>query len=237
MRRSGVLAAAAVIVVTNGVVLMDMARNRAGQPIETIQLTERELPLNFRDKENTGVAVRLNWPRFPFSDDFSRLDQTKLEGLGFDCARAIRDSQHPVLPRPAFLAFEYDGPAWERWQKSAQQPNHPTLPQPEMYSHLIPIDAATTPEPLQRKYPDSGRYLIVRGVVQLSVITSSQGNPQLLPSISEVLPGSIHVPPPLSDALDNLAGPSNNAGPRYTLTLSYGQHFEPWLVTKEPGKN
>lgn len=42
--------AAAVIVVTNGIVLIEVARNRAGVPIETIQLTERELPLNFREK-------------------------------------------------------------------------------------------------------------------------------------------------------------------------------------------
>jgi hypothetical protein len=179
--------------------------------------------------------VRLDWQRFDFAmNEYSWLDRRKLEGLGFDYARAMRDPLHPPLPRPAFVALEYDGPAWQKWLNSAQQAGlgvtHYELPSRlELLSRLIPIDAAKSPETLLRKYPDRGKYLIVRGLVQLSA-TTRQGQLQLLPSISQLLPDTIHVPAPLSDGLANLPIVPN-ASPRYTLTLSYGRHFEPWLVT------
>jgi hypothetical protein len=220
---------------------MEVARNRAGAPLETIQLTERELPLNFREKEDTGVGVRLNWERFdPASNEYSWLDRTKLEGLGFDYAKALRDPQHPQLARPAFVALEYDGPAWAEWLKSVQQAK-PGVTQFELFSRLIPVDVAKTPEPLLIRYPDRRRYLVIRGLVQLSVWTfhvggGQEGQPRPHPTISEVLPGSIHVPAPLSDALGKLPSPTNMASPRYTLTLSYGRHFEPWLVVSAPSQ-
>jgi hypothetical protein len=91
------------------------------------------------------------------------------------------------------------------------------------------VDVAKTPEPLLRKYANGGKYLIVRGLVQLSA-TTRLGQIQLLPSISQLLPGTIHVPAPLSDALANLPIAPSAASPRYTLTLSYGRNFEPWIV-------
>jgi hypothetical protein len=240
MKPGALLVAAAVVVVTNGVVLLEVARNRAGAPVETIQLTERELPLNFQEKENTGVAVRLDWQRFyPFvEDNYSWLDRAKLEALGFDYARAMREPQRPPLPRPAFVALEFNGPAWEKWLNLAQQSTRPSGTSPEMYSRLIPIDVATTPDPLLRKYPDRRRYLVVKGVIQLFFDTSGKRQPPLRPSISQILPGSIHVPPPLSDAAARFAGRTVTQSPRYTLTVSYGRSFEPWLVSiGEPGKN
>jgi len=233
MRPGGLLIAAAVVVITNGVVLMEVARNRAGAPVETIQLTERELPLNSRQNEDSGLSARLNWRPFgAFPGVFSWLDQTKLEGLGFNYSKAMRDPQHAPLARQAFIVLEYDGAAWEHL-KSASPPT-----QPDLTSRLIPIDAASRSEPLLRKYPDRDRYLIVKGIVQFLITTTSKGQPQLQPFISEVLPESIHVPPPLSDALGRFPGNTNPASPRYTLTLSYGRSFEPWIVSiGEPGKN
>jgi hypothetical protein len=233
MRLGGILAAAAVIVITNGVVLLEVARNRAGGAIETIRLTERELPLGFREKENTGVAVGLNWQRLSFvANDYPWLDRTKLEGLGFDYAKALRDPQHPPLPRPAFVALEYNGPAWEQWLNSAALKDMPN----DTYSRLFPIDVARTPEPLLRKYPNREKYLVVRGLVQLSAVTR-QGQLQLLPSISQLFPAAIHVPSPLSDPLNVMVG-TNPTSPRYTITLSYGRSFEPWVVRiDQPGSD
>ena len=237
MRRLGLLVAGAIILVTNAVALIEVALNRAGAPVENIQLTERELPLDFREKEDTGVAVHLSWRRFSsVPDDVSWLNQTKLEELGFDYAWAQRHPENPPSPRPAFVALEFDGPAWERWLKSAQQDRVAK----DGASRLVPIDVAKTPEPLLQKYQDRGKYLIVRGVVQLSAWTFQAGGtpalPRLQPNISELLPGSIHVPRPLSDTLGNLPTATPTASPRYTLTLSYGRSFEPWIVT-QPGRN
>jgi hypothetical protein len=154
---------------------------------------------------------------------------------GFDFARAKPDPLHPPLPRPAFIALEYNGSAWEKWLKAASQSGPGA--HPEISSRLIPVDAATRSEPLLRKYPDRGRFLIVKGLVQLTAI-NRQGELQLRPFISQIVPDSIHVPLPLSDRLSGFVGFFNPEHPRYTLTVSYGRSFEPWLViVAEPGKN
>jgi hypothetical protein len=235
MMRAETFAAAGIVLLTNVVVLLEVAHNRSGGPVETIQLTERELPLNYRENENSGVSVRIDWRRFytVVPEDFSQLDRAKLEALGFDYDRAMHDPQYPPLPRPAFVAFEYDGPAWARWVRSAQQAK-PPLTQFEMLSRLLPVDVATTPDPLLIKYPDRQKYIIVRGVVGVYADIREK-NPKLRPSISQVLPDTIHVTPPLSDAMGHLAG-NRAASPRYTLTISYGRSFEPWLVTEADGK-
>lgn len=239
MSRVGTLASAGIIVITNAVLLLEVAHNRQGSPIETIRLTERELPIGYRQNEDSGVSVNFNWRRFAIlEDDYSWLDRAKLEGLGFDYARAMREPQRPPLPRPAFVALEFNGPAWEKWLNLAQQSTRSSVTSPEKYSRLIPIDVATTPDPLLRKYPDRSKYLIVRAVVQLSVVTLRQGQPQIRNPVLQLLPDSIHVPPPMSYALPRLGGPPNLERPRYTLTVSYGRSFEPWVVgIGEPGKN
>jgi hypothetical protein len=235
MRRNGLLAAAAVIIFTNAVVLLEVSRNRAGRPVETIQLTERELPLGFQTNEDTGVSVHLNWRRLDYiGDDYSWLDRAKLQELGFKLSTAVPEPLHPPLPRPAFIALEYQGPVWDKLMKSAQ--SKPDA-HPEILSRLIPVDAATTAEPLLRKYPNREGYLIVKGLVQLSAI-NRHGQLELRPFISEILPDSIHVSLPLSNPLRRFVGFFNPEHPRYTLTLSYGRSFEPWIVgVGEPGRN
>lgn len=239
MKQPGLLLAAAVIIGTNAIVLVGVDRNRAGGPLRTIQLTERELPMSYRGKEDSGISLRLQFQRFYISniDRYAWLDQPKLESLGFDCAAALRDEKRRPLSRPAFIVLEFNGPAWEQWlQEHAQQVPELRNFSPEMQSRLLPIDAAKTSEPLLAKYADHQKYLIVRGIVQLSVLnwdpkTIRPGPARLQPSIFEVLPDSIHVPLPIANAFAGLT--STNAGKsRYTVTLAYGHRFEPWVVAQ-----
>jgi hypothetical protein len=110
MRRSGLLVAAAVVVLTNGVVLLEVAHNRA-RAVETIQMMERELPLTSPGKEDTGISVHLHWLRLDYiGSDYSWLDRSKLQELGFDLARAKPDPLHLPSPRPAFIALETTAP-------------------------------------------------------------------------------------------------------------------------------
>jgi hypothetical protein len=99
MTRRGLVLAAAVILVTNAFVLLGVARNRAGRSLQTIQLTERELPMNYRGKEDSGVALRIQWNQYSFAmfDQYSWLDRAKLESLGFDCDAALGNDR----PRPS----------------------------------------------------------------------------------------------------------------------------------------
>jgi hypothetical protein len=240
MKSRGLLFAAALIAGTDAIVLLGVARNRVGSPVQTIQLTERELPREAGDKENSGVSLRFQWVRYTPSnfDEYGWLDRTKLEELGFDTQAALRDTKHPPLERPAFLVLEYDGPAWQRWQSLIdKQPDAVRSYMSITNSRLFVIDAARRPEPLLEKYKDHQHYLIMRGVLRLGVVNwdpvaRKPGLDRLQASVSRLLPASIHVPPPLSVALGSLSTGTTFASPRYTVTLSYGHSFEPWIVTQ-----
>jgi hypothetical protein len=240
MKSRGLLFAAALIVGTNAIVLLGVARNQAGPPLVTIQLTERELPREPHGKEDSGVSLRLQWQRFgsAYLDQYAWMDRTKLEELGFDCQAALRDPKHLPLERPAFLALEYDGPAWEQWQKAMEkEPKVVHSYDSTMESRLFVVDGAKQPEPLFERYKDRKLYIVVRGVVRVSVVnrdpvTRRPGPDRLQASVSRLLPESIHVPMSLAGALQNLATDTIPASPRYTVTLSYGRRFEPWIVTK-----
>ncbi len=240
MKAHGLLLAGAFILVTNAIVLLGVARNRTAPPLETIQLTERELPREPHGKEDSGVSLRLQWQRFgsTYFDQYAWMDRAKLKELGFDYQAALRDPKHPPLERPAFLALEYDGPAWEQWQKAMEK--EPKVIHPydsTMESRLFVIDAARRPEQLLEKYKDQQRYLVLKGVVRVAVVNYDPINrrhgpsDRLQASVSRLLPESIHVPMSLSGALASLAE-SIPASPRYTVTLSFGRRFEPWIVTR-----
>jgi len=219
MKKPGLLLAAAVVILSNALVLFGVARNRAGAPVETIQLTQRELPKGFSEKEDTGVSLRFSWNVIP-GDENSWLDRAKLETLGFDTAAALRDTKHPPLPRPAYIALEYNGPAWERWVQMMQSTKvfHPLAG--DTQPRLLAIDAAKSPDGLLQKYSDQQKYLIVRGVIR-AFVNTGRGSKQLYGSVSEILPQDIHVPPSLSTAFST---------PSYTVTLAYGHRFEPWVI-------
>ena len=238
MKSRGLLFAAALIIGTNAIVLVGVARNRLGSPLRTIQLTERELSREIRDKENSGVSLQFQWIRYTPSnfDEYAWLDRPKLEELGFDTQAALRDPKHPPLERSAFLVLEYDGPTWQRWQSLIEkQPDAVRSYMSITNSRLFVIDSARRPEQLMEKYRDQQHYLIVRGVVRVGVVnwdpvTRMPGPDRLQASVSRLLPESIHVPPPLSGALARLSTGTGIVSPRYTVTLSFGRRFEPWIV-------
>lgn len=222
MKKAGLLVAAAIVIVSNALVLAGVARNRAGAPVETIQLTQRELPAGFRQKEDTGVSLHLNSNHYGvfYREKNAWLDRARLDSLGFDTAAALRDRKHQPLPRPAYIALEYNGPAWEQWARRAQDTKPFNRISLDMQSRLFPIDAAKSPEALLQKYSDRQKYLIVRGVIRAFVNTGT-GTNQLEGSVSEILPQNIHVPPPLASSFSTAS---------YTVTLAYGHRFEPWVI-------
>jgi len=56
MKRIGLIAALALIVLTNVIVLATVRHNRSGEPDATVTLTERELRLWSNSKENSAVS-------------------------------------------------------------------------------------------------------------------------------------------------------------------------------------
>ena len=60
--------AAALLVLTNIIVLVGVAYNRMGDTETSLLLTERELSLPYRSyskKENSGLSLRVNWNVIP----------------------------------------------------------------------------------------------------------------------------------------------------------------------------
>lgn len=206
MKRRGLLAAAALVVVANAIALVGVARNRAST-LQTIDLTERELPLGYQGEENSGIDLHL---AINYEPGVGWFDAAKLKEMGFPAAD---------LSRPVYVALEYDGPGWQAF---AAKERETTVAASVILgqSRLIPVDASRSPDALLTKYGSTGRHLIVRGAVkpgQFVVVI----NPQ------------IHVPLPAAVVLQDPPSPQPGVteGPRYTIRLAYGTHFEPWVVS------
>jgi hypothetical protein len=126
MKLKGLVLTVAVVLVTNVVLLALVARNRAGEPDATIELTERELRLTPGDTDNTGVSLTLSWSSpfdfgVPQATRYPWFDQPKLESLGYDCRAPLADATterhyrtQTILSRPAFIVLEYGGEAWQK---------------------------------------------------------------------------------------------------------------------------
>ncbi len=73
---------ASFLVLVNVIVLAGISYNRSGEVITKLQLTERELSLPYRShrqKENSGLALRLNWNFIPDELDRNRYSKYGLQ--------------------------------------------------------------------------------------------------------------------------------------------------------------
>lgn len=61
MKRFGLIAGLALILIANVYVLAGVAYNRSGDAAAALELTERELRIQRMKKENTGLFLRLMW--------------------------------------------------------------------------------------------------------------------------------------------------------------------------------
>jgi hypothetical protein len=220
-----------VVIVANAIALIGVSVNRSGRPFETIRLTERELSLERAEEgDNSGIRLRLNWYRGP---DFTR---TKLQELGFDCPPISedRDNIRFPLPKIVFAALEYEGQAWsESLSKMAAAPAPDRKgANPGLASRLFAVDAAKTAMELRARFPDAGRHLIVRAMVRAvpgaDLALNSNKPPEWKGYVVQILPAEIYVPFPLASELARL-DPRPSTAPRYSVTLSYGSKFEPWI--------
>src|SRR6267378_5475003 len=99
MTRPGFLLAATLVLVANFFVLVRVAQNRSAT-VQEMELTERELSLQFAGPENSGIGLVLNWidPTAQWYWASSReqptveagwLNETKLRELGFDVSTPV----------------------------------------------------------------------------------------------------------------------------------------------------
>ena len=266
---------AAFLLLINIIVLAGVAYNRSGEPVASLQLTERELSLpryhSSDMKENSGLALKLNWsiiPTDPFDDGYHRyslsnygtpswLSNKKLKELGFDVGKTsadIRDSltgYTKLDSEDVIIVLEYNGKTFQKILKDAekdiQQYRNKAQTNPDdedeqknlkryedslkalknTGSRLIAIDAGLNLQTLKQKYPDSSKYLMLRGEVR-----RYWRNKQLTAGIKQLFINKVHVPLPYSKEIGELTvfGDSRKiVKPRYRVELEVGKRLEPWV--------
>jgi hypothetical protein len=206
MKRGGLLYALALVLVVNGIVLAGVAYNRSGEPDTVVQLTERELPLETHNQENSAVSLRLTLQRQhdDLSGPFPWLDRGKLEELGFDCrtppnAPDAGARYSRALPRRTWLVLEYEGAAWQAWllqarQRLAELARRDGKPEKESRSRdfeakrlwqaittgsrLFAIDAGNDPALLRKRYPDRQRCIITPALVRIQLLHTPDQEPR-----------------------------------------------------------
>jgi hypothetical protein len=243
MRRTGLILAVVVVLAADAFVLLKAALNRSGPPTSTIELTEREMRLVRPQSESTALFLHLTWEPAPnahkFEDGPGWFDRAKLGELGFDCSVPLTDPSaashyYAMSAREAFAVLHYDGAA--AVDESADN---------AMRSRLVLIDAGRDPDTLRRKYPDPRRDLIVPSMVRLQYEAKWDSNTQrfspaayLRGAVVQLQVGEISVPPAQQRTLGTLREttyeyirtPTEPArSPRYSVVLSYGKNYEPWI--------
>jgi hypothetical protein len=267
MKGGSLVAAISVILIANALALIHAVRNRAGSPEAEVTLTQKELQYLNRapSDDDSGVSLILKWTdpdRFPFpqmDSSGNSLDQQKLESLGFDCSVKPEGADAPRFyerqrPRRAYVALEYDGPAWQAWfaayglvireqQTGNRIYNNLTESGLNGSSHLVTIDADLDAGKLRARHPDRASVVILPAVVGITIVNfpypgmpRNPGRPARLRGNIREMSTSIHIARPFSDAFRRLGLP-RSATPRrdllYRVHLRYGASLEPWVTGVE----
>ena len=193
------------------------------------------------------------------------LDEAKLAALGFDVSKprdpareSRRDSR--LLPREALIVLELDGAAVQKAlerarervakeaakgeaEKGKQEANRLKMAQEALKreetsnSRLFAVDAGRDAATLRAKYPDRGRYAIVRGKIRAyAPAPGGRGKEARWRGYIESLDNTrINVPLEFRSSTSAElraipeAGPVEQ-GPRYEATVAFGKRFEPWVT-------
>jgi hypothetical protein len=131
-----VLIAGGVVLLSNAVALFQAGRNRLAQPEAVVEVSERELQLNWVSRGKSHRHVTLNFTNLG-QDWFA---QERLEGLGFNVSHGAR--WRPV--RPAFVALSRMAPD----------------------ARFIAIDADRDAARLRARHPDRSTVLILRATIR-----------------------------------------------------------------------
>ena len=266
MNSRGVLAAGAVLLLANGVILVNVARNHAGNPDAVVRLTEREARTYVTAEKGTEplLELRLNWETATGADGAPTwFDRARLEALGVPDLPAAGDSIGTSRWRPTnrlgYAVLELGGPAWERWAAADQARRDSAghrdsaAPVPDMkgmHDHgggssargawaptrLFAVDIGPDPMALRQQYPDRSRYLILPATYRAEFTgpTMDSTGAITVPSrlegrITQLLPGTLHVPRPLRDSLLGLGAAAPDSATQYEFTMKVGKRWEGWV--------
>ncbi len=254
-----VVPAVVVIVVTNLVLLSSARFNRSGEPEAILRLTERELPMTWRQSDrNSAVELMLS---APMAADGNWLRGPKVAALGYDTRVPANEKEAGgfilrQLSRRVYGVFEFEGRAWTEHVQQEEQRRALLAARGdsaetrsalealdrslETDSRLFSVDTSTDPVALRASYPDRTHYVILPSTVHVfpSIRDDESGVPRTQLG-GQVRPVTIDlvVPVHLRPVLDRLKSTRTDAvlwkrtPPRYAVTMAVGHRLEPWIVS------
>lgn len=242
---SRLVVAALVLLSTVGALFGAAAWNRGGEA-QSIVLTERELSLPWWWTNDSGDArgplrLSVEWERRDSPQEARVwLTEMKLRELGFTTvspgAPGAADFYSRALPRWAWVAFEFDGPAWRSIaQRLALQKNGEWLL--ATTSRLVPIDAAVERSVLLRRYRNAP-VIAMPAIIGLRYDNHPTQGPSVWGVVQSLLSPQVTVPRRLHDSMRPLrdlprsqAGTVADAppGPRYEVDLRIGRLGGAWI--------
>lgn len=218
------------------------------------------LGLNWR--VNDGNAVEYYYGGYGYHGGTPEwLDEPRMRALGFDVASVpesieARRRFERTLPREVLLVLELAGPAWqqalERARQNAARHEAARLANADSKefaekarralealkneetrnSRLFAVDAGLDRAALRAKYPDRGRYMILKATLRPRLETRDKKT-FVTGYISNLAVQRINVPHALRPELEPaLRQPRRNMldpGAQFDATVAVGQRLEPWI--------
>jgi hypothetical protein len=257
MRNRGLFIAGAILALGNAAILVNVARNRAGAPDAELRISEREAQSwDYAPEGEEGMlTLRLRWETATGEDGQPAwLDRAKLLSLGFEDLPRDGDTtgsaRYPMQVRPAYAVLELDGPAWTRWitrsearldsiraanprDTATKEANR--LFERNTHTRLFLVDAGLDPAALRARYASRSMYLILPATVSASYqpgLRERADKPTPGHSsgqVTQLLPGTLHVPRPLRDSLLALGASPPDTATHYTVTMKVGRKYVAWV--------
>lgn len=218
------------------------------------------LGLNWRVSD--GNAVEYSYGGYGYHGGTPEwLDEPRMKAFGFDVAPVAEGGEgrrrfERQLPRQVLLVLELAGPAWQQAleragqnaarHEAARQANADSKEfiekakraqeqlqrEEQVNSRLFAIDAGLDRSALRAKYPDRGRFLILKATVRPRLETRNRKT-RVAGYVSELAVSRINVPHALRPTLEPvLRQPSRTAltpGAHFEATVAVGQRLEPWI--------
>jgi hypothetical protein len=248
---SRLIVAALVLLLGVGSLLGAAAWNRGGDS-QFIELTERELELpwtweNGREDDDAELRLMFRWQlRAEPQDARVWLSDVTLRALGFGTGVPAGAPEAALvygrsLPRVAWVAFEYDGPAWktiEQRRAMARPDRHFT--EEGATSHLVPVDAGLDREVLRRRHADRAA-VVMPGIVHMRYAMDAAQGPSVWGWVPTLVANDVSVPSHLRARLRGLKRPVSSAAvadgtapqariePRYDVRLGVGRLGAVWV--------
>jgi hypothetical protein len=154
------------------------------------------------------------------------------------------------------LVLELAGPAWQQalertrqnaarheaaqlanadskeFAAKAKRAQEQLMREENLNSRLFAIDAGLDREALRARYPDRGRYLILKATLRPVLVTHDKKR-RVTGYVSALAVTQINVPhalrPTLEPALRTVRRTADAPGPHFEVTLAVGQRLEPWI--------